>query len=129
MRKLVLLLVSLRSCCFRLLRRLLPFTRQSLSEKTRTVTLTLGATVVKPVIGSKTFYVSGQPKQMNVVPVILKKGRTYLPVRWVAEAFGYEVGWDAVAKTILVGPPGQLPKPKPKSPVSLTYKGGFNLAF
>ena len=31
-------------------------------------------------------------------------------MRFVAEAFGYEVGWDEGRQAVLIGPPGQLPK-------------------
>ncbi|MEW6447444.1 MAG: copper amine oxidase N-terminal domain-containing protein [Bacillota bacterium] len=81
--------------------------------KTRTVTLKLDNVTLKLTIGSKTLYVNGQAERMDVAPVI-KKGRTYLPARWVAEAFGYEVAWDAGTKTVLVYPPGQVVKPEPQ---------------
>lgn len=75
--------------------------------KARTVTLSLGGVTLRLTIGSKVLYVNGQAKQMDVAPVI-RKGRTYLPARWVVEAFGYEVHWDAGTKTVLVTPPGQV---------------------
>lgn len=81
--------------------------------KIRTVTLKLDNVTLKLAIGNKTLYVNGQAKQMDVAPVI-KSGRTYLPARWVAEAFGYEVHWDAGTKTVLVCPPGQVVKPEPQ---------------
>jgi hypothetical protein len=81
--------------------------------KTRTVTLKLDDVTLKLTIDSKVLYVNGAAKQMDVAPVI-KSGRTYLPARWVAEAFGYEVRWDAGTKTVLVYPPGQVVKPEPQ---------------
>ena len=75
---------------------------------TNTVTLKLGDTTLKMVIGSKILYVNGQPKQMDVAPLIVL-GRTYLPARWVAEAFGYEIGWNEPVKAVLIGPKGDLP--------------------
>ena len=69
---------------------------------------------LKLVIGSKILYVNGQPKQMDVAPLV-RGGRTYLPARWVAEAFGYEVKWDEKTQAVLVGPPGNVPEP-PKPP-------------
>jgi hypothetical protein len=39
--------------------------------------------------------------QMEVAPVILD-GRTYLPARYIAEAFGLKVSWGAAAQTISV---------------------------
>ncbi|MEW6226470.1 MAG: copper amine oxidase N-terminal domain-containing protein [Bacillota bacterium] len=81
--------------------------------KARTVTLTLDGVTLKLTIGGKTLYVNGEAKQMDVAPVI-KSGRTYLPARWVAEAFGYEVHWDEGAKAVLVCPPGQVVEPEPQ---------------
>jgi hypothetical protein len=44
---------------------------------------------------------------MDETPFI-QNGRTYLPARFVAEAFGYEVGWCGDTRTVTVGPPGQV---------------------
>ena len=35
-------------------------------------------------------------------PPIIENGRTLVPVRAVAEAFGCKVGWDAVANTVII---------------------------
>lgn len=80
--------------------------------KTRTVTLAADGTTLKMVIGKKTLYVNGVAKGMDVVPVIVK-GRTYLPARFVAEAFGYQVCWcdSREPKQVLVGPKDRLPWP------------------
>jgi len=68
------------------------------------VTLKLADTELKLAEGSKTLTVNGQQIQMDVV-VLNKKGRTYLPARWVAEAFGYAVKWQPETQTVLIGPP------------------------
>ncbi len=68
-------------------------------------------------IGSNVLYKDGKLVQMDVAPVI-KDGRTFLPARFVAEAAGYEVGWDETYRGVLVGPPGKLPvHPKRTTPV------------
>ena len=36
---------------------------------------------------------------MDTIPVV-KDGRTYAPVRYLAQEFGYEVGWDGAASTV-----------------------------
>ncbi|WP_458407712.1 stalk domain-containing protein [Anaerotignum sp.] len=36
---------------------------------------------------------------MDTVPVV-KDGRTYAPVRYLAQEFGYEVGWEAATSTV-----------------------------
>ena len=74
-------------------------------EGTRTVTAALDNTTVKLVIGSKTLSIDGQAKQMDVAPVI-RDARTYLPARFVAEAFGYTVRWNP--PTVYVGPPVEI---------------------
>lgn len=76
--------------------------------KTATVTLKLGNTTVKLVIGSQTIHINDKIKQMDVSPLI-RNGRTYLPARWVAEAFGYVVDWKPESRAVLVYPPGQEP--------------------
>jgi hypothetical protein len=64
-----------------------------------TVTLTMGNTVVALVIGANDITVNGQTSPLDVAPVI-KDGRTYLPARSVAEAFGYTVSWDQATQTV-----------------------------
>jgi hypothetical protein len=69
---------------------------------TQTVTLTKDRTTVKLVIGSNVLTVNDQVKQMDVAPEIVEPGRTMLPARWVAEAFGAMVGWDPATQTVLI---------------------------
>ncbi|HAG09128.1 MAG TPA: hypothetical protein DCK87_06185 [Desulfotomaculum sp.] len=57
------------------------------------VILNLNNVELKLTVNSKTLYTNNQPKQMDV-SVVNRNGRTYLPARWVAEAFGYEVKWQ-----------------------------------
>jgi len=45
-------------------------------------------------------------RRMDVTPVV-RDGRTYLPARWVAEAFGYKLDWLPESQTVLVHPPGE----------------------
>jgi sugar lactone lactonase YvrE len=67
----------------------------------QSVTITKGNTTVELTIGSTTLKTNGTTSQMDVVPVI-RNGRTYLPARFVAEAFGYSVAWDAGSQTVTV---------------------------
>jgi len=64
--------------------------------------LSLNNTTVVLTPKSKTYYVNGQPQQMDTVPV-LKNGRLYLPARYVAEAFGYAVSWDQATSSVVIG--------------------------
>jgi hypothetical protein len=38
---------------------------------------------------------------MDVAPLI-RNGRTYLPARYVAEAFGYTLAWDAAGRMVTI---------------------------
>lgn len=38
---------------------------------------------------------------MDTAPVV-KDGRTYAPVRYLAEAFAYDVGWDGTTSTVTI---------------------------
>ncbi len=58
--------------------------------------------VVKLVIGSNIMYVDNTQVQMDVAPEIVAPGRTMLPLRWIAEALGYDVYWDAAAQKAFI---------------------------
>ncbi|MEE0511535.1 MAG: copper amine oxidase N-terminal domain-containing protein [Peptococcaceae bacterium] len=59
-------------------------------QDNKTVTYTYGNTTLTMTIGSTTYTVNGEDKTMDTAPV-LNGDRTYVPVRFVAEALGYEV--------------------------------------
>jgi len=69
---------------------------------TRTVLIeTDSGTVIKVAIGSKTAYVDNKPQALDV-PAVIKGGRTFVPLRFVGEAMGAKVDWDAAARKITV---------------------------
>jgi hypothetical protein len=70
-------------------------------DAARTVTLTKGDTTVVFTIGSTSYTVNGEAKTADVAPEITNS-RTMLPARFVAEAFGAVVGWDAATQTVLI---------------------------
>ena len=55
--------------------------------------------VVKLTIGSKTAYIGDKPIELDTAPII-KNNRTLVPLRFVSQAFGAKVQWDAATKTI-----------------------------
>ena len=65
--------------------------------------LVLGSRSAELTIGKKQLLASGQAKTMDVAPE-LKKDRTYLPARFVAEALGYQV--DFVDGLVVCYPEG-----------------------
>ncbi len=57
--------------------------------------------VIKLQIGNLFMYVNDIPQEIDVPPTIVE-GRTLLPIRWVAEPLGAEVGWDGNEKKVTV---------------------------
>ncbi len=57
--------------------------------------------VINLQIGNKIMFVNYTPKEIDVPPVIIE-GRTLLPIRWVGEPLGAEVGWDGEEKKVTV---------------------------
>ena len=68
---------------------------------TKTATLTLGDITEKFTVGNKNYEVNGETKTMDVAPLI-RDSRIFLPARYVAQDFGYLVGWDAQTKVVTV---------------------------
>ncbi len=59
---------------------------------------------IKLVVDSTTAEVNGEEVTLDVPPTVIN-GRTLVPLRFIAESFGAEVGWDGETRTItLVAP-------------------------
>ena len=58
-------------------------------------------TTIKLEIGSEKATVNDETKILDV-PVFTEQGRTFLPIRFVAEALGANVNWDAATKTVVI---------------------------
>jgi len=65
------------------------------------VTIIKGDKVVQLTIGSNAMVINGITITMDVNAVV-KSGRTMLPVRWVSQALGCTVNYDATAQTVTV---------------------------
>ena len=59
--------------------------------KDNVVTIVDGDTTVVMTIGETTYTINGEEATMDVAPVIGSGDRTYVPIRFVAEALGYKV--------------------------------------
>ena len=79
-----------------------------------------GMPVVELAVGQKQIKSDDQAKAMDVAPM-LTEGRTYLPARFVAEALGYQVGWDSENNAVLCWPKGTE---KPDVSNVIEYIGG-----
>ena len=73
---------------------------------TRTVTIDRGRINAKLTIGKKEITVLGVTKTMNTAAQV-QNGRTLVPARFVAEAFGCEVEWDGATRVVKITDPGK----------------------
>ncbi len=71
------------------------------NSATQTITANKDETDIKLTIGSKTAYKDG--KSFNIsVPASVVSGRTYVPLRFVAESFGADVSWNGGTQTVII---------------------------
>jgi len=76
-------------------------------DPTQKVTL-ISKIKVEMKIGEKFISSNGNKTDIDVTPILkVEEGRTYLPARYVAEALGYDVGWDESSQTVLCWPKGE----------------------
>ncbi len=71
------------------------------NEATQTVTIEKDGVKVQIIIGADYAYINGEKVKLDV-PAFIENGRTYLPLRFVAEALGADVNWDAVTQQIVI---------------------------
>lgn len=78
--------------------------KHSFNEKTGKLTLTSGSTVMQLTLGSKTVLLNGKKVTAPLAPVRVKynaqkTSKVLVPVRFVAEAFGYSYQWNSSTST------------------------------
>jgi len=73
----------------------------SYDAKEQKITLKKGADTLEMWIGKTNIRLNGSVKTMDTAPVVLN-GRTMVPVRFVAENFGYSVAWKAAEQTVVI---------------------------
>lgn len=73
----------------------------SWDANTQTITAVRGATSLKLMIGETTAYKNGTAIVLDVCPKIIN-GRTLVPLRFVSEALGAMVTWEASTEKILI---------------------------
>jgi len=82
-------------------------------QVTKTVTSERGSDKIELTVGSDTFYKNGERGDLDVPGQILN-GRTLVPARAIAEAYGVDVQWDAATRTVIlttpVAPTVELPE-------------------
>lgn len=73
----------------------------SWNDETQTVTLSYGGIEITLTIGERTAFVNGSEVALDVTPVLIND-RTMLPIRFIAEQFGYTVLWDGDTQTVTI---------------------------
>ncbi len=66
---------------------------------TQTASLVKGDDTIHLTAGSTSAYINGKKSTLTTAPVI-ENGRIMMPIRFVAEGFGYSVSWDSALQTI-----------------------------
>lgn len=70
-------------------------------QVTKMITAKKGETEVQFIVGQDQIHVNGSLVEMDT-KITIKGNRTYLPLRWIYESFGYEIVWHSGSKTIYV---------------------------
>ncbi len=70
-------------------------------DETQTVILGYGSDIITLVIESSTAYLNETPVTLDVAPVLLNE-RTMLPIRFIAESFGFGVEWNEGQQRVTV---------------------------
>ena len=99
------------------------------ASASQTVLAKRGTTSVALRIGSTRASVNQQPQVLDV-PVVLVGGRTMVPLRFVSQALGADVLWDAVTSTVRITsqtagrvPPSPTFAPHPPQTISTSNPG------
>lgn len=69
--------------------------------KEQKAVFTFGNDTLEFIIGKKSYVIDGRTKQMDTT-AILKEGRPFFPVKYIAEALGANVKWDGATKTVYI---------------------------
>jgi len=70
-------------------------------EATKGITITLGNTVIAMQVGNTTAMINGKAITLDAPPVI-RAGRTFVPIRFISEAFNAQVLWDESTRTVTI---------------------------
>lgn len=99
-------------------------------KETQTTTLKKYNNTIQLTIGSNIAYLNERVNTLDTVPVVIN-GRTMLPIRFIAECFGYNVSWDDSNPTVtlIFDEESQTGTQEPiteKTDVNMNNPGNFN---
>lgn len=75
--------------------------RTDYNANTKGITITLGGTVIRLTVNSKTAMIGSKTVTLDS-PATVIRGRTLVPTRFISEAFGAKVDWLPETKTVLI---------------------------
>src|SRR5271165_2642878 len=81
-----------------------------------TINATKGGTTVSLTIGSTQATVNGQSQVLDVAPFIVGS-TTYVPLRFVAQSLGAQVGYESSSNSVSIVAAGPPPPPPPNPPM------------
>jgi uncharacterized protein YkwD len=84
-------------------------------EDTRMVVINSGNTEIYLQIDNKNAYVNQTRVELEV-PARIISGRTFVPIRFISESIGANVGWDGNTRTVIINTKGQKPHDPVKTP-------------
>ena len=93
---------------------------------TRTVTVEQGRNKISLVVGKSEYTVNSKKMEMDT-SVIIVEDRTFVPIRFVSEALGADVDWNASIRTVYITTGGTVATPSPEEGNVKYYDGiAFN---
>ncbi|PQQ65425.1 copper amine oxidase N-terminal domain-containing protein [Acetivibrio saccincola] len=93
---------------------------------TRTVTVEQGRNKISLVVGKSEYTVNSKKMEMDT-SVIIVEDRTFVPIRFVSEALGADVDWNASIRTVYITTGGTVATPSPEGGNVKYYDGiAFN---
>ena len=71
-------------------------------QGTKVITITLDDNIIVLTVGQDTATVNGKPVKLDSPPMITSGGRTVVPLRFIAEAFGATVDFNSQTKVVTI---------------------------
>jgi hypothetical protein len=71
------------------------------NDALKVITINYRTLTIQLQVGSNVVLVGTEFKKLDVPPKIVN-GRTFVPIRFISETFGAEVGWDGATKTVTI---------------------------
>jgi hypothetical protein len=68
---------------------------------TQTIIIRYNDLMITMQIGNKTVFINGKASLLDAAPII-RNSRTFVPLRFLSEAFGCEIKWDSVTQEIIL---------------------------